>query len=231
MEELRPDPAAASVPAAPVSPIAPTSAAVPTPAAAAASAASDEKSKRDHAERIKTGSEAATALFKATLFAMAIIFVSVVSCVVIWRHWHSRVLVVEVSAEVQKTLTALGADIDLRAALLDGLNERLAGVKQIIAVQGLPYSGDSDSVNAVSLAPFGLPLSTDTITQIVDHIFGTPPRPTVRLELRCTPRACDDLNVRNATLVMNFSAPSGSRTAFYPVALGNRGLTRSVHQS
>jgi hypothetical protein len=141
------------------------------------------------------------------------------------------VLVVEVSAEVQKTLAALGADIDLRAALLDALNERIAGVQQVIAVQGLPYAGDTDSANAVSFAPFGLELSTDTITQIVDHIFGRPPRPTVRLELRCAPRACDNLEVRNATLVMNFSAPSGSRNASYPVMLGNRGLTRSLHQS
>jgi hypothetical protein len=162
---------------------------------------------------------------------MAILFVSTVSCVAIWRHWHSHVLIVEVSAKVQKTLTALGADIDLRLALRDALNERITGVEQIVALQGLPYAGDTDSSNAVSFAPFGVNVSTDTITQIVDHIFGRPPRPTVRLEIRCAPRACDDPEVRNATLVMNLSTPSGSRTASYPVVLGNRGLTRSVQQS
>jgi len=162
---------------------------------------------------------------------MAILFVTTVSSIAIWRHWHNRVLIVDVSAEVQKTLMTLGADIDLRLALRDALNERLAGVQQIIAVQGLPYAGDSDNANAVSFAPFGVNLSTDTITQIVDNIFGRPPRPTVRLELHCAPRACDGPEVHSATLVMNFSAPSGSRNASYPVVLGNRGLTRSVHQS
>jgi hypothetical protein len=232
MEELRPDPAATSTPGVPASPTAPASLGAPAShnEPAPSSAGSDDNSKPGRAERIKSRSEAATALFKATLFAMAILFVSVLSCVAVWRHLNSRVLVVEVSAEAQKTLIALGTDIDLRLALRDALNERIAGVQQIVAVQGLAFAGDGGQAD-ISFKPFGLDLSTDEITGIVDHVFDRPPRPTVRLELRCAPHACNDPEAHNATLVMNFSGPSGTRHTSYPVVLGNRALARSLHQS
>jgi hypothetical protein len=187
--------------------------------------ASAEKSKAGLADGIKSRSDAATALFKAGVLAMAIVLVAAVSGVVIWRDLHSRVLVVDVSPDAEKALKALGADIDLRFTLRDALNERVAGVQQIVAVQGLSFAGAG-----ISFEPFGLKLSTDDVTRVVDLVFDRPARPTVRLELLCAP-ACTDPPARQATLVMNLSGPSGSRTASYRLMLGDRGLGRSLHQS
>src|SRR5277367_5611511 len=188
-----------------------------------------EKAKPSRAEGIKARSDAATALFKAVMLAMAIVLVAAVSGVAIWRDFHSRVLVVDVSPDAEKTLRILGADIDLRFALRDAINERVAGVQQIIAVQGLSIAGSE--ADAISFKPFGLELSTDDVTRVIDLVFGRPARPTVRLELLCAPRPCTDPSAHQATLVMNLSGPSGSRTASYQVTLGNRALARSLHQS
>jgi hypothetical protein len=204
--------------------VAPVGSPAPPPAPA-------EKSQTSIAEKIKAWGDAAAALFKALLLALAILLVSVMAGVVVWRDQHSRVVLVDVSPEAEKTLRALGADIDLRLALVDALNERLHGVQQIVAVQGLSYAADINQSDAVSFKPFGLELSTYDITRMVGVVLDRPARPAARLELLCAPLACADPAARQATLLVNLSGPNGRRNASYPLALGSAGLRRSLLQS
>jgi hypothetical protein len=204
----------------------------PEPAAAqpGEAQASAAKPKPGLAERVKAWGDAATALFKAALLAGAILIVGAIAFVVGWRDLHERVLVVDVSADAEKTLRQLGADIDLRLALLDAINERVAGVQQIVAVQGLSFADGAQS-DAVSFKPFGLELSTDDVSRMLDLLLGRPKRPALRLELLCAPLACTDPALRQATLVMHLSGPNGSRNAAFPVVLGTRALGRNLHQA
>jgi hypothetical protein len=182
-------------------------------------------------ERIKSAGDAATALFKALFLILGVVVIGVVAAVTIWRDVQNRILVVDVGTDAEKTLRALGASIDLRLALLDALNQRVAGVRQIVAVQGLAFAAGGTEPDSVSFKPFGLELSTDDITHIVDLVMDRPVHPSVRLELLCAPVACTDTAARQATLLVNLSGPNGTRTAAYPVLLGNRGLVRSLHQA
>ncbi len=183
------------------------------------------------AERVKSWGDAATALFKAVLLALAIVIVGGVASVVVWRNQHSHVVTVDVTADTEKTLRALGTDVDLRLVLIDALNERLRGVQQIVAVQGLTFATEAAQPDAVSFKPFGLDLSAGDISRMVDLVLDRPARPSVRLALLCAPVPCTDASARAGTLVVNLSGPNGQRTASYAIPLGNFGMRRALRQS
>jgi hypothetical protein len=205
-----------------------------TPVAAAESPATPpDKAKPGPAAAIKEWSEAISALCKAVLFGLAIVLVGSVSAVAIWRHEHTRArsVVVEVSPEADTALKAVGADIDLRLALSDAVNDRVAAVQQIIALQGLALVAGGSQADAVSFRPFGFNVSTDDMTRVVDLIFGRPFTPTIRLDVRCTTGACTQSGASDTRLIATFIGENGSRFVSYRLIPGDRTITRSLHQS
>jgi hypothetical protein len=213
MDELPPEPEAP-----------PGSSATERPAAA-------KKPQASVAEKITAWGNAVTALFKALALALVILLVSGATVLLVWRDQHSRVVMVDVSAEAEKTLKALGADIDLRMALVDALNERLHGVQRIVAFEGLSFATDKNQSDAISFKPFGLELSTYDISRMVGVVLDSPARPAARLEMFCVPLACADPAARRGTLIVNLSGPNGHRNASYSLALRGPGLRRSLLQS
>lgn len=187
------------------------------------------------AAAIKAWADATTALLKALLL-IATLGVLVVIVAAVIRHDDSKRLIsLHVDPETEKTLTALGSDLDLRQVFADALNERLRGVEKIVKLQGLDKIIDLGQADAISLKPFGLDVSTGELTRALHLIKGPLAPMEVRMGLVCTPRPCADVGASEGILVVGFSGPHGARRASYPVALGNpalrRGLRRAMQQA
>ena len=80
------------------------------------------------AGRIKAGADAASgvmaAVLKGVVAALSIVVV-IGACTMVWRDVTNRTVVVEVGPETEKTIQAIGSDIDLAQALVDAMNERI----------------------------------------------------------------------------------------------------------
>lgn len=183
------------------------------------------------ADGLKSWAEGISAAIKALLYAGALWLAVFAAGKLIWREETTHPLHVEVSKEVQTALISHGGDVDLSLALQDALNERVDGVHEIIAVQGLKVVGAGDDAQAVSFKPFGVEVTTDDITRLINTVANRPPPPSVRLELLCAPGACDSHDAHPTTLVMTLSAPGGTRRALYPLSAGTAALRRSLRQA
>jgi hypothetical protein len=84
-------------------------------------------------EQIKAWGDAATAVLKALILMLAILAVGLVAGTAVWHDHRSHVVTVVVDPEAEKTLRALGSDLDLKKTLGDAFNERVTGMKQIEA--------------------------------------------------------------------------------------------------
>jgi hypothetical protein len=180
---------------------------------------------------IKAWADAATAVLKALILLLAILAVGLVAGAAVWRGQHSRAVTIMVDPESEKTLQALGSDLDLRESLIDALNERLRGVQQIIAFQGAAGLLDATQRDAVSIKPFGLDLPTGDIAHWIRDMLGTPPPEAVRVELMCAPLPCTASGATQGTLLVMLSGPGGSHRVSYPIPLANPGLRRALHQA
>jgi hypothetical protein len=164
-------------------------------------------------------------VLKGAVAALSIVVV-IGACVMVWRDVTSRTVVVEVGPETEKTIQAIGSDIDLSQALIDAMNERISGVRQIVRAQGVSDAAAQAPLEPVSLKAAGLDLSTLDLTRLIDRALNLPPRPRVRLALQCAPTPCTG----HATLVAYMVGPNGPRTASFPVTLGTTGLRHSLLQ-
>ena len=180
---------------------------------------------------IKAWADAATAVLKALILLLAILAVGLVAGAAVWRGQHSRAVTIMVDPESEKTLQALGSDLDLRESLIDALNERLRGVQQIIAFQGAAGLLDATQRDAVSFKPFGLDLPTGDIAHWIRDMLGTTPPEAVRVELMCAPLPCTASGATQGTLLVTLSGPGGSHRVSYPIPLANPGLRRALHQA
>jgi hypothetical protein len=180
---------------------------------------------------IKAWADAATAVLKALILLLAILAVGLVAGTAVWRGQHSRAVTIMVDPESEKTLQALGSDLDLRESLIDALNERLRGVQQIIAFQGAAGLLDATQRDAVSFKPFGLDLPAGDIAHWIRDMLGTTPPEAVRVELMCAPLPCTASGATQGTLLVTLSGPGGSHRVSYPIPLANPGLRRALHQA
>ena len=180
---------------------------------------------------IKAWADAATAVLKALILLLAILAVGLVAGTAVWRGQHSRAVTIMVDPESEKTLQALGSDLDLRESLIDALNERLRGVQQIIAFQGAAGLLDATQRDAVSFKPFGLDLPAGDIAHWIRDMLGTTPPEAVRVELMCAPLPCTASGATQGTLLVTLSGPGGSHRVSYPIPLANPGLRRALHKA
>jgi hypothetical protein len=166
----------------------------------------------------------------AAVLKFVVVVVSIVvvigACTVVWRDVTNRTVVVEVGPDTDKTIQAIGSDIDLAQALVDAINERISGVQQILHAQGISDAAADAPLEPVSLKAAGLDLSTLDLTRLINRSLTLPPRPRVRLALQCAPTPC----AGHATLVAYMVGPNGPRTASFPVTLGNTGLRHDLLQ-
>ncbi len=180
---------------------------------------------------IKAWADAATAVLKALILLLAILAVGLVAGTAVWRGQHSRAVKIMVDPEFEKTLQALGSDLDLRELLIDALNERLRGVQQIIAFQGAAGLLDATQRDTVSFNPFGLDPPAGDIAHWIRDMFGTSTPEAVRVELMCAPLPCTASGATQGTLLVTLSGPGGSHRVSYPIPLANPGLRRALHQA
>ena len=180
---------------------------------------------------IKAWADAATAVLKALILLLTILAVGLVAGTAAWRGQHSRAVTIMVDPESEKTLQALGSDLDLRESLIDALNERVRGVQQIIAFQGAAGLLDATQRDAVSFKPFGLDLPVGDFAHWIRDMLGTPPPEAVRVELMCAPLPCTASGATQGTLLVTLSGPGGSHRVSYPIPLANPGLSRALHQA
>jgi len=122
-------------------------------------------------EQIKAWGDAATAVLKALLLTLAILAVGIVVGTTVWRDHYSHVVTIVVDPEAEKTLRALGSDLDLHKALLDALHERETGAKQIVAQQFKGVIRDNQ-LEAVNFKSLGLELSTGDIVNMSRDVLG-----------------------------------------------------------
>ena len=179
---------------------------------------------------IKAWADATTAVLKALILLLAILAVGLVAGTAVWRGQHSRAVTIVVDPESEKTLQALGSDLDLRDSLIDALNERLRGVQQIIAFQGAAGLLDATQRDAASFKPFRLDLPAGDFAHWIRDMLGTPPPEAVRVELMCAPLPCTASGATQGTLLVTLSGPGGRRVS-YPIPLANPGLRRALHQA
>ena len=180
---------------------------------------------------IKAWADAATAVLKALILLLAILAVGLVAGTAVWRGQHSRAVTIMVDPESEKTLQALGSDLDLRESLIDALNERLRGVQQIIAFQGAAGLLDATQRDTVSFNPFGLDPPAGDIAHWIRDMLGTSTPEAVRVELMCAPLPCTASGATQGTLLVTLSGPGGSHRVSYPIPLANPGLRRALHQA
>ena len=180
---------------------------------------------------IKAWADATTAVLKALILLLAILAVGIVAGTAVWRGQHSRAVTIMVDPESEKTLQALGSDLDLRESLIDALNERVRGVQQIIAFQGAAGLLDATQRDAASFKPFGLDLPAGDFAHWIRDMLGTPPPEAMRVELMCAPLPCTASGATQGTLLVTLSGPGGSRRVSYPIPLANPGLRRALHQA
>ena len=181
---------------------------------------------------IKAWADAATAVLKALILLLAILAVGLVAGTAVWRGQHSRAVTIMVDPESEKTLQALGSDLDLRESLIDALNERLRGVQQIIAFQGAAGLLDATQRDAVSFNPFGLDPPAGDIAHWIRDMLGTPPPEAgASSKLMCAPLPCTASGATQGTLLVTLSGPGGSHRVSYPIPLANPGLRRALHQA
>lgn len=183
------------------------------------------------AARIKVWADATTALLKALLMIAAIVVVAVVIASVIRHDDSKRQISLQVEPDTEKTLSALGSDLDLRQVFADALNERLRGVKKIVQVQGLDKVIGLGQAETISLKPLGLDMSTSEIARLLREIKGSPAPLVVRMGLLCTPRPCTDPGASEGILVVGFSGLHGTSRASYSVPLTNPAFRRSLRQA
>ncbi len=180
---------------------------------------------------IKAWADAATAVLKALILLLAILAVGLVAGTAVWRGQHSRAVTIMVDPESEKTLQALGSDLDLRESLIDALNERLRGVQQIIAFQGAAGLLDATQRDTVSFNPFGLDPPAGDIAHWIRDMLGTSTPEAVRVELMSAPLPCTASGATQGTLLVTLSGPGGSHRVSYPIPLANPGLRRALHQA
>jgi len=180
---------------------------------------------------IRAWGDATAAVLKALILLLAILAVGIVAGTAVWRDQHSRVVTIVVDPEAEKTLRALGSDLDLRESLVDALNERLRGVQQIIAFQGSSGLIGAAQRDAVSFRPFGLDLPAGDIAHMIRDVLGSPPQEAVRVELMCAPLPCTASDATEGSLLVTQSGPGGSRRVSYPIPLANPGLRRALRQA
>ena len=180
---------------------------------------------------IKAWADAATAVLKALILLLAILAVGLVAGTAVWRGQHSRAVTIMVDPESEKTLQALGSDLDLRESLIDALNERLRGVQQIIAFQGAAGLLDATQRDTVSFNPFGLDPPAGDIAHWIRDMLGTSTPEAVRVELMCAPLPCTASGATQGMLLVTLSGPGGSHRVSYPIPLANPGLRRALHQA
>jgi hypothetical protein len=182
------------------------------------------------AERIKAWGEAATAVLKALLLTLAIVVVAVVALTTISRDQFTRRVSIEVDPEAEKTLRELGSDVDLRQALVDGLNERVHGAQQIVELR-FANLADPNQPDEISFKPFGLDLSTEDIGHILRYVLPFTSPEEVSVKLLCAPLPCTDKGAIRGSLLVTLSGPEGGRRILYPIPFANLGLRRSLHQA
>ncbi|MGO9236803.1 MAG: hypothetical protein ACLP4V_23020 [Methylocella sp.] len=170
-------------------------------------------------------------MLKALILLLAILAVGLVAGTAVWRGQHSRAVTIMVDPESEKTLQALGSDLDLRESLIDALNERLRGVQQIIAFQGAAGLLDATQRDTVSFNPFGLDPPAGDIAHWIRDMLGTSTPEAVRVELMCAPLPCTASGATQGTLLVTLSGPGGSHRVSYPIPLANPGLRRALHQA
>jgi hypothetical protein len=187
-------------------------------------------------EQIKAWGDAATAVLKALILMLAILAVGLVAGTAVWHDHRSHVVTVVVDPEAEKTLRALGSDLDLKKKLGDAFNERVTGVKQIEAQSFQGVIG-ATQVDEVSFKPLGVDLSTGDIVRMSRDVLGSPREERVRVEFICPPLDCtasSDTQGQLATqgsLLVTLSGDWGSRRDSYPIPLTNPGLRRGLHQA
>lgn len=199
---------------------------------AEASAENSEEGKKSHdwPGAIKEWSEAATMLLKAILYGIGIVVVVTVISTVIWRHVNSHVLVLESTPLADKTLRALGADVNLRLAVGDAINERINSISQIVLPRGLNLAEEGSNED-FSLRPIHLEGSTGDITRLFDFVFGRPSRPTIGLDIYCGSTDCLKQSGTGMRLVVSLPGSDGFRLASFPLEGSESTLNRSLHKA
>ena len=147
---------------------------------------------------------------------LAILSVGLVAGTAVWRGQHSRAVTIVVDPEFEKTLQALGSDLDLRDLRIHALNERLRGVQQIIAFQGAAGPLDATQRDAASFKPFRLDLPAGDFAHWIRDMLGTPPPEAVRVELMCAPLPCTASGATQGTLLVTLSGPEAVCGRLHP---------------
>jgi hypothetical protein len=182
------------------------------------------------AKRIKEAAEAATAVAKAVLFFGAVAIVGTIVATTLWRDRHARHVEVSIDPEADRTLRAMGSQIDLRQTFVDVLNARIRGVEEIFALNFGKLIDTRDAPD-VSFKPFGLDASTGQIAKIAHELTGAEPPTAVRIELLCPKTKCDDAGAPGASLLVTVVDRTGSERLAIPIGGVPDGLPRRLREA
>jgi hypothetical protein len=182
------------------------------------------------AKRIGEAAEAATAVAKAVLFFGAVAIVGTIVTTTLWRDRHARHVEVSIDPEADRTLRAMGSQIDLRQTFVDVLNARIRGVEEIFALNFGKLIDTRDAPD-VSFKPFGLDASTGQIAKIAHELTGAEPPTAVRIELLCPKAKCDDAGAPGASLLVTVVDRNGSERVAIPIGGVPDGLPRRLREA
>jgi hypothetical protein len=150
-----------------------------------APAASSEK-KPGIAAGIKAWSDAFLSVTKLIVLAGLV----VLAVIVVRSELAQRRVMIDIDKNVEKLLFDLGADLDLRSALLEETNSRMEGVKSFLKAN-MFVRVSFEGPLALSLKPFGFDLSTSDVVTMARGVWGGQPPFRVRMNLFCVPGPCD----------------------------------------
>ena len=144
----------------------------------------------DWAERLKTRVDAVSALLKALLLLLVLVLIGSAATMIIVRERQGGRIEVEASEQTEAALRKFGLDADVRYALVDAINERIRGAKQVVELTGQSEVTDGSQVAEFSLETFGLHVSSNDLIKAVDEIFGQPADLKIRFDLLCASADC-----------------------------------------
>ena len=179
---------------------------------------------------MKSWSDALAAAARAALLLIAVAAVAILVATSVQRERDRSTITVEIDPNAEKVLGDRGADLDLRATLIDDFNADIGSIEAFIRgtlFNNVALRGD---VAPISLKPFGVDLTTDTIGRLYRDVFGLPDPLRIRVGLLCPAGGCEPAKAgrpeRALTLLVELQGPKRVRRLTFPVPPANPGLRR-----
>ncbi|MFI5306537.1 MAG: hypothetical protein ACHQ53_04240 [Polyangiales bacterium] len=193
------------------------------------------------ARELKAWFDAVTALAKPVSLLFTVVLAAWVLHAV-KSNAGLRPLKIDIDSKTEALLPQLGAQLDMRAALVSDTNRQIEfasevvnanAFKNVVNTKGDDTKGEAD----LSLKPFGLDTSMGDLLKLLRMLEGAPPPPSVRIEAVCLPAGCDPSRgdagpkVREVNLRIELSdGQSPSEPLIFHLPAGP-GMRRALHQA